>query len=426
MIRNLQTGKSIRFAVCGALATALVACAGSGHLAKAGNYASPAKAAGGNVAAAEDAVRRNPRDAATRAALGGAYLEAGRFDSAATTFQDAVALGDGSGATALRLALAQIGSGHGREAVVMLDQHRDEIAGSDLGLAMALAGETSRGVDILVDALRGGENTPKLRQNLAYAYALDGRWAEARIMAAQDVPADQLDARLTSWALRGKPEDYQQRVAVLLGAPVATDAGQPVELALGGQPAAPVEFAAAPAPSGELPAVDPVAANPSREFAIAAPETAPAPVVAEALPNGFATAFASAPAPAPAYRPVPLRAVRVKPVVTAAAIARPVRNPSHMVQLGAFSTPQNAQRAVKLLRVRNPELKGFDLKITAATVRGKNFWRVSAAGFSQASAVGLCSTVKTRGGACMAYATARPLPGTAPLRGPAAPLMARR
>jgi Flp pilus assembly protein TadD len=424
MTRNLQAGKSIRFAICGALATALVACAGSGHMAKAGSYAQPSSKADRGIASAERTVRRHPRDAAARTALGGAYLDAGRFASATTTFQDAIALGDSSGSTALRLALAQIGGGQFREAVVLLDQHRDDIAAVDLGLAMALAGETSRGVDILADSIRAGGSTSKLRQNLAYAYALDGRWAEARVMAAQDVPANQLDARLSGWASTIRPEAYQQRVAVLLGVPLRSDEGQPVELALGGQPAVTVEVAAAPAASSELPAIDPVASDPSREFAVAEP--APAPVAAApAQPaTNFASAFGTAPAavPAPISRPQPVRAAPVK----AAAFAQPVRNSSHAIQLGSFSTPQNAQRAIKVLRSRNPELKNFDVKVTAATVRGKNFWRVSATGFNQASATGLCSTVKTRGGACIAYANYRPLPGVSPLRGKAGQQVARR
>ena len=44
-----------------------------------------------------------------------------------------------------------------------------------------------------------------VRQNLAYAYALAGNWRAARVMAAEDVPADQLDARLAQWAASAAP-----------------------------------------------------------------------------------------------------------------------------------------------------------------------------------------------------------------------------
>ncbi|MEZ5735221.1 MAG: tetratricopeptide repeat protein [Novosphingobium sp.] len=251
-----QNHKAIRFAVSSALAAVLVTgCAGSSHVASAGKYSSQAQASKSqqkldrSVEKAERVVERNPRDVSARIALADAYLQAGRFDSAATTYNDALALGDTSARTSLSLALADIGSGHDREAVAILDDVGDSLPASDLGLALALAGETSRGVAILAEALRDGEDTPKLRQNLAYAYALDGRWREARLMAAQDVPADQLDARISNWAMQGKPEDFQKRVAGLLRAPVRSDAGQPASIALNDAPSAVWPETAAVAPA---------------------------------------------------------------------------------------------------------------------------------------------------------------------------------
>jgi Flp pilus assembly protein TadD len=127
------------------------------------------------VTNAEAAVAASPRDVALRVLLAQSYFKTGRFQSAATTFDDAMKLGDNSARTALSLALAQIGAGHQDAALAVLDDWRGEIPASDLGLALALAGEPERGVSVLADALRGGENTPKVRQNLAYAYALAGR-----------------------------------------------------------------------------------------------------------------------------------------------------------------------------------------------------------------------------------------------------------
>ena len=167
------------------------------------------------VVRAEQSVQRGPQDAAARTALGHAYLTAGRFDSAATAFSDAMALGDNTGRTALSLALARIGQGRNGEAVALLDDWRSEIPAGDLGLALALAGETSRGVAVLADAVRSGDGSATLRQNLAYAYALDGRWQEARVMASQDVPADQLDRRLAVWALSTLPDRHRERIVRL-------------------------------------------------------------------------------------------------------------------------------------------------------------------------------------------------------------------
>jgi len=185
---------------------------------------------------AEAMVAASPREPAYRALLAHAYLKAGRFQSASATFDDAMKLGDNSAMTALGLALSYSAAGRNRDAVAILDDWRDAIPVSDLGLALALAGEPTRGSAVLADALRNGENTPKLRQNLAYAYALDGRWREARIMMMQDVPAGEIDARISDWAAKTRPEDYQIRVAGLLNAPLRSDPGQPSRLALNTSP----------------------------------------------------------------------------------------------------------------------------------------------------------------------------------------------
>ena len=413
--------KALRFAAAGAIAAfVLSGCAGGIHLSRAdappsGEVAKSKRDSERNVARAEKSVAKEPQSAALRTQLGLAYLAEGRFDSATTAFDDGIRLGDNSPRTALSLALAKIGAGHDREALAILEQQRDSIPVSDMGLALALAGDSNRGVALLADALRAGDNTAKLRQNLAYAYALDGRWREARTMMAQDVPADQVDDRISDWALRAKPQDYQQRVAGLLGAPVRSDPGQPAQLALAGSPA--VERlavqTASPAPialavNTELPAIAeaPMPAS-APAFAAAAPE--PVPVVQ----NTFAAAFI-APSTAPRAEVAvqrhqrPARTVRVAlPAAKPAAPQRVANNGSHLVQLGSFSSPQSARRGWDLLVARNPNLRGHRMVITPAMVDGKNYWRVAAAGFDAGTAAGTCATVKSRGGACFAYAATR-------------------
>ena len=87
---------------------------------------------------------------------------------------------------------------------------------------------------------------------------------------------------------------------------------------------------------------------------------------------------------------------------------------------------------------KNPELRNYKMAISQATVRGKRFWRVAAAGLDGRGAGGLCSAVKSRGGVCFAYAVgslrsapvmARAVvrPAAAPaLKGPAGPSNARK
>ena len=371
----------------------------------------------------EQLVAANPQEAGYRAILGQAYLRAGRFESAAQALDDAMTLGDNSARTALGLALANSGMGRNDAAIAILGDWRDAIPAVDLGLAYAMAGETERGTAILVSALRGGENTPKLRQNLAYAYALGGHWREARIMASQDVPADQLDARISGWASRAKPEDSRLRVAGLLGAPLRRDAGMPAQLALNAssdQQQLAVESAAqkaAPvvAMNAELPPVQaapPVQSrNPSAAAPVIAPRTAALVFVANPVIQRIPSLPAKAPAATPKRPTATLAAAPGRVMKQPAQAARPAASSSvskgstHAIQLGSFFSEQGARRAWGQYVARNPELRGFKMVITTAQVRGKTYWRVAAAGFDGRAAGGLCSKVKARGGVCFAYAT---------------------
>lgn len=398
------------------------------------------------IAHAEAAVLADPRNPAYRTMLGAAYLEAGRFLSARTSFDDALNLGDESARTALGFALAAIASGDRAAALEVLEDWQGEIPAADLGLALALAGQTQQGVHVLSNAVRSGDNTPKSRQNLAYALALNGNWAGARIMAAEDVPADQLDARMAQWAEMAQAGEGPTRVAALLGTRAVADGGQPAQLALANFPtveqlatqaadatapvaeAAPIEMAANTA--GELPAL-------GQPYApVQAPADAPAPALAIA-PAGrpteeFQAAFAESPAVAaspaqmmaaavdfvsqPVVQQAPARAawaaptpLRVTPRVERTAVAP--ANGDHLVQLGSFSTEAGARRAWAIYEKQFPQLAGYEMVITKAIVRGKSYFRVSAGGLSRAAASSACSTVRSKGQGCYAWAEGRPMPG---------------
>lgn len=383
------------------------------------------------IAHAEAAVLAEPRHAGYRATLASAYLDAGRFASAATSFDDAMQLGDNSPRTALSLALSLMGQGKQVESAALLNDWEGRITTADHGLALALAGQPERGIHLMSHAIRSGDNTPKIRQNLAYAYALAGRWREARLMAGQDLQADKLSERIEEWSLLARPEAWHHRIAALLQVPAGVaDAGQPIQLALASTPsidqlaeeasafaaadvpeAAAPTFAQAPDATGELPALQAV----DPEVALAryqAPETA--------RQSNFQSAFAAS-APTSAS-PAPV-AQSPAPVVQAAAVrqsaapepaaARSVQRAegTHLVQLGSFASDQGARRAWNLYVKKYPELAGHDMVITEAVVRGKHYWRVSAAGFGRATASSMCGKVRSGGAGCFAYSEASPLPG---------------
>lgn len=388
-----------------------------GQVAKAINYA-------------EAAVLADPRNPGYRALLGAAYMEAGRFESAATSFGDALDLGDENPRTVLSFALAKIALGEARAATGVLDEFANVIDPADLGLALALAGQPERGVHVLINAVRSStETTPKMRQNLAYTYALAGNWRAARVMAAEDVPGDQLEARLNQWGAMSAPELYQQRIASLLGVTPRSDSGQPAQLAL-------ANFPGANSPAEGVMMADAAPAAAPAAVAVAVAVAAPAPAPA-AQPVTFAEAFAT---PEPAARtadaagsgiryvsnpviqelpsrPAPATRVAAAPQrrMVAAASTGPVRSDkaaaSHLVQLGSYDSKIEAERGWNVLKAKFPQLKDHKPVISEAVVNGRTFWRVAAAGFGPKSARSMCGTVKSAGRGCFAYAAATPPAG---------------
>ncbi len=441
-----------RSSIAGALAAVLL-LAGNPALAKdrdpAGHVEKlvAAGASGEAISVGEAALAAAPRDKDLRTALGHAYLREGRFESAASVLADAQTLGDASAHTALSLALADIAAGRGHDALAVLDAAREGMPVSDYGLALALAGETGRGVAVLGATLRSGDSTPQLRQNLAYAFALDGRWADARLMATFDVPADKLEARLTGWAAHAQPEAYRTRVAALLGVSMRADSGLPQRLALSAAPAANLAVADQVPVPVPVPVPAPVATP--VKIAVAEPAPAPAPVELPALANGaraelppvVAIAIAAVPetrapvnlavnavvpepAPEAVPAPIPQQFAAAFPspppaphfVEPRADDAAPMAHGDRMVQFGAFISQSNAERARKSFALHNPALHGHVLSITRAVVNGRTFWRVAAGGFDSASAGGLCSSIRGSGGACFAYAEGHAPMGSAPVR----------
>jgi Flp pilus assembly protein TadD len=427
---NIPT-RTAGLAISSAMAIALLSgCAGQNTLASSkapADHGLSDADSDSAVAKAEKRVARSPDSASARTELAQAYLSAGRFDSAATTFEDVVALGGDNARVGLGMALAYIGSGRNAEAFSVLGRWRDEIPASDFGLALALSGQPAMGVAVLTDAARGNDADAKTRQNLAYAYALNGQWTQARLIASQDVPADQLEARLGEWAATARPDASRGRIAGLLGAPLRSDPGQPTALALnGGDQSARLARADIPAPTfgqptaAELP---PVSADAAAQDE--APVAAPAPAAALAVA-------------APEMEPAPANAFIAKPVIQKvpksdnalqasvdrmstekiASAAKPAAaGANHLVQLGSFQSREGAERAWSIFVKRDPSLKNHTMRVTEAMVNGRHYYRVSAEGFDRTAARSLCSTVRSRGDGCFAYAEQNPLPGAVPSRG---------
>jgi Flp pilus assembly protein TadD len=153
----------------------------------------------------------------TAATLARAQLHAGRFAAVADGFAAARALGDDAPATLLGHALALAGSWRHAEAAQVLLAHGAALPAGDRGLALALAGEPEVAVRLLVLAVEDEPDSAALRQNLPFAFAMAGRWGEARALAAVDVPPGQLPARMEKWARTASAGPTPQRMALMLG-----------------------------------------------------------------------------------------------------------------------------------------------------------------------------------------------------------------
>jgi D-alanyl-D-alanine carboxypeptidase len=356
---------------------------------------------------AEAAVEGDMRNVEYRALLARIYMQQGRFVAAERTLMDVVELGQSDPRTIVSLALAKTAQGKVESAISLVDANRAILPASDYGLALALAGDNKRAVDVLVDAIRSNNATSRTRQNLALAYALDNRWREAQVMASQDMPQTIVDQRIVQWAQFARPGAYEVRVAGLLGVKAQADGGQPVRLALNAAASTDAQMAAVAAPETVAVAMaDPVAelaaigaapvdfgagAEDNVQVAMAAPTPAfEAPLIK--APEGPSKA-----ADTSAKAPVKLALADTAPAGAVKAVSG-----THLVQLGAYSSPANAKSAWSKLQSKYGVLQGFESASSSVTVNGKTLTRLAAMGFgNKASAESACRAIKAKGGDCI-------------------------
>lgn len=353
---------------------------------------------------AERAVAKTPNDAGFRTLLGNAYFAGGRFRSAEAAYRDSLTLYADQPQIVLKLALVQIAQGKNRQAVGFLAQNRNSLNVSDYGLALALAGQPGEAVAVLDAAARGKEADATVRQNLALAHALAGQWEEARVIASQDVPAGQLDGRIQQWMKLASPKSSADQVASLVGVtPAASDAGQPVQLALNktevqvavaGPLATPVVAAAAPAPQ---PA--PLAPAPAAPVEVAVAPAPPPPRATHTLTSFAVAAMNEAKAAVAAMLP---SKAAVRPVKASYSVARPASGKSTaVVQLGAYGSPERVLAAWNATAHKYAALKGYTpMSARFASAKG-TFYRLSVHGFASDREARLtCESLRRQGGTC--------------------------
>jgi Flp pilus assembly protein TadD len=396
------------------------------------------------ISFAERAVEKTPDDAGFRAILGNAYFKAGRFQSAEAAYKDSLTIYSNQPQVILKLALVETALGKRDQAVAFLQAGRQVLDASNYGLALALAGRPGEAIPVLDAAAREPGADATVRQNLALANALAGNWKEAKTIAAQDVPADKLDARIHDWMQLASPGKPSDQVAALVGVkPAPSDQGEPVRLALRRTDTMLAQAAPAPkpAPAVERPS-QPRIAEATPPVAAPAPAPAPAPkfVEAVAVPQLPQPQLAVAPAPVlapPAVKPVIAGAELPAPVAMIAAAAeevstvaahklaavveafmpkkapvahakphrvaarRPVGRGDAVVQLGSYRYPQQVTAGWNHLTRKYPALRAyFPLRARFDSPQG-TYWRLAIQGFgSQREAIARCEQLKRNGGHC--------------------------
>lgn len=367
------------------------------------------------VEAAEAAVQLDPQNAAYRQILGRAYVMAGRFASAQTALGDAMTLGNTDASTVVSLALVQVAQGRADAARSLLVANAGTVPASDYGLAMAMAGDPAEGVRILSEAIHDPSATVRTRQNLAYAYALAGRWKDARTIVGLDMQALDANKRISDWAQIAEPSLAPMRVAALMGVTIdESDAGQPVALALAPAVAdAPVQMAEAAPEAAPLPAAQPDAPVDMVQAVPASQPAVEAVPVVKALPKPVRVAARDFIVEDRNARPMVAVKARAKgqPVPAAAPVARmqqaafikPVANGASnwVVQLGAYDSAAIAKEKWQGMAGRSSMLAAFPVLTSQATVNGKAYHRLAISGFgSRADAMTACRTIRAQRGQC--------------------------
>lgn len=136
------------------------------------------------IAALEKATSIPGASAQTFSALGSAYDQQGRYDIARRNYNAALSMKPG-----------------------------DVSVTNNLAMSHALEGKLPEAERLLRNALAqpGAKEVPRIRQNLALVVGLQGRFDEARKIASEDLPPEQVEANLTYLQqMLSQPNTWQQ------------------------------------------------------------------------------------------------------------------------------------------------------------------------------------------------------------------------
>lgn len=181
---------------------------------------------------AEAAVMAAPHNGENRLILAQSYMMDGRFSAAASAYEDALKLTEFQSDNIISYALAKVAEGDRAGAVEWLAGHAARLSPSDLGLALALAGDHDGALFVLGEAARRSDANAQTRQNLSLALALAGRWAQASLVSSQDLPANRVKKRMLEFSALASAPDKATQIASVMGIRRSGNAAMPARLAL--------------------------------------------------------------------------------------------------------------------------------------------------------------------------------------------------
>lgn len=396
---------------------------------------------------AEAAVLAAPHSGEYRLILAQSYMMDGRFSAAASAYEDARELTEFQNDQLINYALAKIAEGDRAGAVQWLAQHADRLPPSDLGLALALAGDHDGALFVLGDAARRGDANAQTRQNLSLALAFAGRWAQASLVASQDLPMNRVKKRMLEFSALASTSDKGAQIANLMGIKRRGDGAMPARLALVNFPRYDSGLSNQAAPDYEVKAADggavaASASTPELAEAQGAPSydmawhqlamaNAQAPTeqggaVADAGANADAGAgdASTSSAAVPALGAVPTRvahdgrsavrdrvaaATSLTPLVADALFADQERGQAvrtnvsapWSVQLGSLSSAAGARRYWGELKQYSRLIADHPASSHRAVVGGRVYYRLTLDGMeSQRQAQALCNRLQAENKAC--------------------------
>jgi D-alanyl-D-alanine carboxypeptidase len=344
---------------------------------------------------AEAAVMTDPGNGDYRTLLARVYMQDGRFSAAAAAYADAAELVEFRSDSVISYALAKIAEGDRVGAVAWLTDMADGLPASDLGLALALAGDYDGALYVLGEASRRNDATAQTRQNLSLALALAGRWAQASLVASQDLPMHRVKKRMLEFSSLASQPSKASQIASLMGVKLRGNAPMPAQLALANFPALPV-MAANDDTAG------PVVADVGAMVAELAAETQDVPVLvaadASAAKDGIAPAvvFAAFDAPVAANRAAAvvqqgadqaelsmeaLAAVFEQEQGQAAAAVAPSRQ-TWSVQVASLDSADNAKLAWYDVTAHHPAAALYAASTHVARVGVRSYYRLTLDGLA--------------------------------------------